>query len=133
MKTDLLLLAGMTLALLAVPMVSPAEEDDDWTTRSPLAAGEPMEDCDIHHIEAAVALQPALPAEKADAVRATPDLVPAVAPVAIPAAATPAVAAPRDSTTQAAPRRLSPATLLTFALIASPGTALPQTVGAGRD
>lgn len=109
MKTDLLLLAGMTLALLAVPMVSLAEEEDDWATRSPLALGEPMEDCDIHHAQAAVALQPAL------------------AP-----AATPAVAVPRDSTTQAAPRRLSPAALLTFALIASPGTALPQTT-ASRD
>jgi hypothetical protein len=134
MKTDLLLLAGVALALLAVPMVSHAE-DDDWATRSPLAAGEPMEDCDIHHTEAVIAAEPApLPAvaaEKADATPlATPDVVPVLAPVATPAVAAPVAApvkAPPDKTTQAAPRSLSPATLLTFALIASPGTALPQT------
>lgn len=105
MKTDLLVLAGTALLLVAVPMVSLAEEDDarndDWATRSPLAFGEPMEDCDTHHVEAAVALQPALPAK--------------VSP---------------DKTTRASPRHLSPATLLTFALIASPGTALPQTAAA---
>lgn len=113
MKTDLLLLAGLVLATMAVPMLSHAEEDD-WATRSPLAFGEPMEDCDIHHTQAVIAAEPApLPA--------------VAAPVAAP------VKAPPDKTTRAAPRGLSTATLLTFALIASPGTALPQTVGAGRD
>jgi hypothetical protein len=119
MKTDLLLLAGVALALLAVPMVSQAEEDD-WATRSPLAAGEPMEDCDIHHAEMVIAAEPApvpaVAADKAETILVTPDVVPVVAPVK----------APPDKTTQA-PRPLSTATLLTFALIASPGTALPQT------
>jgi hypothetical protein len=135
MKTDLLMLAGVALALLAVPMFSHAE-DDDWATRSPLAFGEPMEDCDIHHHDAVIAAEPApLPAvagEKADALLATPDVV---APVATPAVAAPVAApvkAPPDKTTRAAPRGLSTATLLTFALIASPGTALPQT-GGSRD
>ena len=96
-----------------------------------------MEDCDIHHHDAVLVSQPAsaLPAGKVEAILAVPDLVPAVAPSAIPAAVpvdVPAISpkAPAGSTTQA-PRRLSPATLLTFALIASPGTALPQTGGGG--
>ena len=134
MKTDLLMLAGVALALLAVPMVSPAEEDD-WATRSPLAAGEPMEDCDLHHAGAVVAaepvLVPALAADKADAILATPDVVPVVVPAAIPAAEPLPAKPPTGKTTQA-PRPLSTATLLTFALIASPGTALPQT-GGSRD
>lgn len=130
MKTDLLICAGALLLLAAAPAVSLAEEDDDWATRSPLAAGEPLGDCDIHHHEIAVAVEPApvpaLPADKARAILAVPDEVaPAVAPVIAPAAAPPK--APADRTT-----RLSPATLLTFALIASPGTALPQTA-ASRD
>ena len=113
MKTDLLVLAGTVLLFAAMPTVSHAEEDDDRAPRAPLAMGEPMADCDLHHRDVAIA------------------------PVAAPAAAIPAAASVKPTksgtTTQAAPRPLSPATLLTFALIASPGTALPQTGGAGRD
>lgn len=135
MKTDLLVFAGTVLLLAAVPMVLHAEEGDDWATRSPLALGEPMADCDIHHhATAAVALEsaPALPADKVEAILATPDVVPAVAaPVIMPPAP---VKTPSDKTTQLSPpRHLSPAALLTFALIASPGTALPQTAGGARD
>ena len=114
MKTDLLVLAGAALLLVAVPMVSHAEEDD-WATRSPLAA-EP-------------ALRSAVAIEKTDAILAAPDAAPAVLPAAVPL---PAKALP-EKTTRASPRHLSPATLLTFALIASPGTGLPQTGGASRD
>ena len=132
MKTDLLVLAGAALLLVAVPMVSHAEEDD-WATRSPLAAGEPMEDCDIRHDAAVIAAEPALRSavaiEKTDAILAAPDAAPAVLPAAVPL---PAKALP-EKTTRASPRHLSPATLLTFALIASPGTGLPQTGGASRD
>jgi hypothetical protein len=128
MKTDLIVLAGTVLLLMAAPAVSHAEPDDDWATRSPLALGEPMDDCDIHHHDVVIAIQPApaLAADKVEAILATPDVVPAVAPIATPAAIAPAKAPP-ESTTQAAPRHLSPAALLTFALIASPGTAMPQT------
>jgi hypothetical protein len=108
--------------------------ENDWTTRSPLAMGEPMEACDIHHHEAAIAIQPAalLPAEKVEAILATPDVVPVVVPAATPTVITPAVVplpakVRPGSTTQAAPRHLSTAALLTFALIASPGTTMPQT------
>lgn len=131
MKTDLLMLAGLAVALMAAPMVSHAEEDTDWAARSPLAFGEPMEDCDIHHSGAVATTQLALPEAKVEEILATPDLAPAVAPAAAPIVAPlPAKASP-DKTTRAAPRALSPATLLTFALIASPGTTLPQT--GGRD
>lgn len=136
MKTDLLVLAGTALLLVAVPMVSPAEEDDArsdaWATRSPLAFGEPMGDCDIRHDAAVIAAEPALPVEKADPLLAAPDAAPAVLPAVVPAVVPlPAKALP-EKTTRASPRHLSPATLLTFALIASPGTALPQTT-ASRD
>lgn len=135
MKTDLIVLAGTVLLFASVPMVSHAGEaagKDDWATRSPLALGEPMNDCDIHHHDVVIATQPApaLAADKVEAILTTPDLVPAVAPVAIPAAVSPAIPvkkAPVESTTQAIPKHLSPAALLTFALIASPGTAMPQT------
>lgn len=133
MKTDLLVLAATALLLTAAPAVSQAEHQ--WT---PLALGEPMDDCDIHHHDIVMAIQPApaLSADKVEAILATPDVAPAVTPVAIPAA-TPAAVAPAKAapgtTTRAAPRHLSPAALLSFALIASPGTALPQTNGSGRD
>lgn len=135
MKTDLLVLAGALLIWAAVPMVSHAGEAD-WAAQSPLAMGEPMEDCDIHHhAPAAIALEAApalLPADKVEAILATPDVVPAAATPAVAPAAVPK--APAGSTTQLAPpKNLSPAALLTFALIASPGTALPQTNGSGRD
>ncbi|WP_290808842.1 hypothetical protein [Ferrovibrio sp.] len=113
MKTDLLVLAGTVLLFAALPTVSHADEDDDRTTRAPLAMGEPMADCDLHHHDVAIA------------------------PVAAPTAVIPAVAsvkpAKSGTTTQAAPRPLSTAALLTFALIASPGTALPQTGSGSRD
>lgn len=128
MKTDLLLLAGLTLALMAAPLVSHAEDDDDWATRSPLAFGEPMADCDLHHTGAVIAAEPVLPAEKVDAILAAPDTAPAVAPAAVPL---PAKVSPGKPTR--ASRPLSTATLLTFALIASPGRALPQTGGNSRD
>jgi hypothetical protein len=137
MKTDLLTFACAVLLFASVPMVSHAGEND-WATHSPLAMGEPMEACDIHHHDAAIAIQSAPPpsAEKIEAILATPDVVPAVAPAATPTVIGLAVVpakAPPGSTTQAAPRHLSTAALLTFALIASPGTSLPQTNGSGRD
>jgi hypothetical protein len=107
MKTDLLVLAGTVLLFAALPMVSYADEADGSAERPPLAMGEPMEDCDLHRHDVLT-------------------LEPAAAPAR----------APTGSTTQFSPapsRRLSPATLLTFALIASPGTALPQTGGGARD
>lgn len=145
MKTDLLVLAGTVLLFASLPMVSHAEDEDDWATHSPLAFGEPMDDCDLHHPDVAIAVPPApdlvVPVEKVEAILTTPDVVPAVAPVAIPGAtpaavipvAVPAKAPPESTTQLSPPRTLSAATLLTFALIASPGTSLPQTSSAGRD
>ncbi|QDO96818.1 hypothetical protein FNB15_05800 [Ferrovibrio terrae] len=134
MKTDLLVFAGTVLLFASLPMVSRAEDGEDWAAHSPLAMGEPMEDCDIHHHGAVIALDvvPGPPADKVEAILTTPDVVPAVAPVTTPAVIAP-VKAPAGATTQATPKHLSPATLLTFALIASPGTALPQTSGSGRE
>lgn len=131
MKTDLLLLAGTALLFASVPMVSHAS-DDDWSARSPLAMGEPMDDCGEVRDDSAIALKtvPSLATEKVEAILATPDVVPGSAPLTTPAVVVPEVLpakAPPDATTQAVPRPLSPAALLTFALIASPGTALPQT------
>lgn len=122
MKTDLLVLAGTVLLLASVPLVSFAE-GDDWAARSPLAYGELMGCCDSHHRDIVLAIEPAPPqaAEKIEAILATPDVVPVTAKT-LP-----------KSTTKAAPRHLSTAALLTFALIASPGTSLPQTNGSGRD
>lgn len=118
MRTDLFLRTTVIASLLALPSVSlpslSLAADDDWATRSPLAFGEPMEDCAPYPDSAAIAIEPVIIPPKDLA----PDIVPAVLPAATKAAP--------PSTTQA-PRSLSPAALLTFALIASPGTALPQT------
>lgn len=107
MKTDLLLCTGLAMVFLALPSILHAGEDNGGS-HAPLALGQPMEDCAPHSAEAVASN---------------------MAPVSMtPAATAPAAAAPAGST-KPAPRHLSTATLLTFALIASPGTGLPQTGG----
>ena len=107
MKTDLLLCTGVAMVLLALPSILHAGEDGSGG-RAPLALGQPMADCAPHFAEAAASN---------------------MAPASMtPAATAPAATAPAGST-KPVPRHLSTATLLTFALIASPGTGLPQTGG----
>ncbi|MCW0234635.1 MAG: hypothetical protein OJJ21_13625 [Ferrovibrio sp.] len=103
MKTDLLLCTGLAMVLLALPSILHAGEDGSGG-RAPLALGQPMADC--------------APREQAGA---------STEPVDLPGKE--AIAAPKSPAagTGPAPHRLSTATLLTFALIASPGTGLPQT------
>jgi len=109
MKTELLLWTGVALmAAVVISSLAMAGEADDWTTPSPLAFGEPMEDCDQHH--------PALVAKE--------DLVPMILPVVVPVQDVEPVKPAVGKTTQ---KPLSPGALFTFALIASPGSQIPVT------
>lgn len=109
MKTSLALLASAVLMMTAA--VPSYAADDDWASQSPIAAGEPMHDCAPQAETAAIAGEPA------------PDLVKPVLPVSAPAEPLP----PADSKAQLVPPKAFPvATLFTFALMASPGSSLPQ-------
>lgn len=113
MKTELILWTGVALMVaVVISSLAVAEErETDWADRSPLAFGEPMEDCDQHH--------PALVAKE----EVLPTVIPAVAPVQDVEPVKPAT----GKTTQKplSPNSLSPGALFTFALIASPGSQLP--------
>jgi hypothetical protein len=113
MKTELILWSG--IALMAAVVISSlalaGEQADDWASQSPLAFGEPMEDCDRHH--------PAL------VVQESPAVIPAVVPVQETEPVKPArLNATTGKTTQ---RPIPPGTLFTFALMASSGSQIPVT------
>lgn len=122
-------LTGMALVLAALPGI-PRAEDRDWSQRSPLAFGEPMEDCAPRDPALAMAGEP-LPAKEGLARPAAAQQPTAVQPAVIqPAVVQPEPAAgPAAETRAQAPRPIPMATLLTFALMASSGSALPQNPG----
>lgn len=113
MKTELILwpnLLCLGVALMAAAVISSlamaGDREADWSAQSPLAFGEPMEDCDRHH--------PALVARD----EMTPALMPAVVPVQETEPVKPV-------TGKATQKPLSPGALFTFALFASPSGQLP--------
>jgi hypothetical protein len=117
MKTELILWSG--IALMAAVVISSlalaGEQADDWASQSPLAFGEPMEDCDQHHPGPVVQESPAV----------QPAVIPAVVPVQETEPAKPArLNATTGKTTQ---RPIPPGTLFTFALMASSGSQIPVT------
>lgn len=130
MKIEGILWCGVALmaAVVISSLALAGEKEADWSSQSPLAFGEPMEDCGAHH--------PALIAKD--------DLLPTIVPAVVtPAAVSPAVLEPalleaepaasplpvkQDALPpkpQLSPGQLSPGALFTFALIASPGSQLP--------
>lgn len=110
------LMAAVVISSLAMAgeRAAAGEDSEDWASQSPLAFGEPMEDCDQHHpalIAIDVPASGILPAQELEPEKPAP-LNPATG---------------KTTRKPLSPNSLTPGALFTFALIASPGGQLPVT------